>query len=86
MSDVAVLKLFADLGDVLVEVVGVSKAYESGGVFAVIGQAAGMLAKGQLLLTDIKAAVPELSSLSLDEDKEVVLAALACFQKVLAAV
>ena len=86
MADANTLKLFADLGDLLVQAVKAKADYDASGVWGVMGDAIALMTQAQKVLADIKAAVPEFDSMSPSDDAAVLAACLACFQKVLAAV
>lgn len=79
------LKFFADLGNTVVEVLNVAKAYKSGGLWAVMGKVGPLMAQVSIIVVDAKASLPELAELDAAEGLQVGAAAYSAIQKIVAA-
>ncbi len=79
------LKFFADLGDTVVDVLGVVKAYQSSGLWGVMSKIAPLMAEVAVIVVDAKASLPELAELDAEEALQIGAAAYSAIQKIVAA-
>lgn len=79
------LKFFADLGNTIVEVLELVKAYKSGGLWSVMGKVGPLVAEVSVIVVDAKASLPELAALDAEEGLAVGAAAYSAIQKIVAA-